>query len=253
VSAGRAAGIARGALLPIVLIVAWEFLARGGVLADGTFSRPSHVAAAIVRGWVDGSLARMTAETVFGAGVGWAIGSAFGIFAGVLIGLVPRVRDTVGLAVELLRPVPPVALIPVALLIFGLGPQLDDGVVAFAVFWPVLVMTAAGVQSVDARFLEVARSLRFDPARRVLLFVLPAAAPRIAVGLRVGAGIALVIAVTTEIIANPRGLGYGVTMASISLQPDAMFADLLWLGVVGVALNAIFEAIERRAFRWTRR
>jgi NitT/TauT family transport system permease protein len=251
-SAKRWAHIARGALLPFVVVAAWELLARGGLLADGTFSRPSHVAVAMLRGVLDGSLARMTVETLSGAGVGWAIGSMLGIAGGVLIGLVPRLRDTVGLAVELLRPVPPVALIPVALLIFGLGPQLDVGVVAFAVFWPVLVMTAAGVRSVDARFLEVARSLRFAAAQRVLLFVLPAAAPRIAVGLRVGAGIALVIAVTTEIIANPRGLGYGVTMASISLQPDVMFADLLWLGVVGVALNAIFEAIERRTFRWTR-
>jgi NitT/TauT family transport system permease protein len=149
--------------------------------------------------------------------------------------------------------VPPVALIPVALLIFGLGPQLDIGMVAFAVFWPVIVMTTSAVGSVDVRYLEVALALRFSPAQRVLRFIIPAAAPRIAVGLRVGAGIALVIAVTTEIIANPLGLGYGVAMASTSLQPDLMFADLLCLGVVGVVLNAMFEAAERRAFAWTRR
>jgi len=115
------------------------------------------------------------------------------------------------------------------------------------------VLTTAGVTSMDARLLEVARALRFSPIERVVQFVLPAASASIAVGLRVAAGLALVVAVTTEIIANPSGIGYGIAFASSTIRPDIMLADLLWLAVIGFAANAVLVAIENRAFGWAKR
>jgi NitT/TauT family transport system permease protein len=151
-----------------------------------------------------------------------------------------------------MRSVPPVALIPVALLAFGLGPKLEILMVAFAVFWPVVIFTAAGARSVDPRLLEVARSLRFSAGERVVRFVLPAASASIAVGVRVAAGIALVVAVTTEIIANPSGIGYGIAFSATTLRPDLMFADLLTLSIIGFGINALLVGIEHRMFGWAR-
>jgi NitT/TauT family transport system permease protein len=248
----RAAKAGRAAVFPLLLLVGWEVLARAHVLPD-SLSRPTTIVAALASTVADGSLWAMAGQTLIGAAAGWALGSLVAIGAGIAIGTTPIVRSVVGPALELMRSVPPVALIPVALLAFGLGPKLEILMVAFAVFWPVVIFTAAGVRSIDARLLEVARALRFSTVQRILQFVLPAASASIAVGLRVAAGLALVVAVTTEIIANPSGLGYGIAFASTALRPDLMFADLFVLALLGFGVNAVLIAAERRLFAWARR
>jgi ABC-type nitrate/sulfonate/bicarbonate transport system permease component len=244
--------VARAAVLPFLIFLCWELLARTHVAPEAA-SRPSSIARALVAQLADGSLLSLTYQTLLAASAGWAIGVVAAIVAGIAIGTLPLVRIIVGPALNLTRSIPPVALIPVALLAFGLGPKLEIVMVAFAVFWPVVLLTAAGVASVDARLLEVARALRFSPAARAVTFILPAASPNIAVAIRLAAGIALVIAVTTEIIASPTGLGNGISFASTTLRPDIMFADLAWLAVIGFAINLGLARIERRTFGWVRR
>lgn len=248
-----ASAVARAAVLPLILLVAWELSVRAGLLPERLVSRPTAVAVALAASAADGTLAQATLLTLAPAAAGWLCGTLIAVAFGLAVGMLPAVRETVGPAVDLLRSVPPVALIPVALLAFGLGPKLEIVLVAFTVFWPVTLMTASAVRSVDARLLEVGRALRFNWYERTVRFVLPAAAPTIAVALRLAAGIALVIAVTTEIIANPSGLGYGIAFASTTLRPDQMFADLVWLAIVGFTINAAFVAVESRAFAWRRR
>ena len=97
---------------------------------------------------------------------------------------------------------------------------------------------------------EVGRMLGLSPARRTLKLALPAAIPGIMVGVRVAAGIAIVVTITTEIVANPRGLGHAMTMASQSLQADLAWATLLWVGIVGWCANAGMLALEQRWLRW---
>jgi len=245
----RLAAVARAAVLPLAIFAVWEVLARAHALPD-SLSRPSAIAGALGGELLDGSLFAMAGQTLVAATAGWLLGSALAIALGIAIGTIKLLRITVGPALELMRSVPPVALIPIALLAFGLGPKLEILMVAFAVFWPVVIFTAGGVRAIDPRMLEVARALRFSPLERALRFVLPAAAQRIAVGLRVGAGIALVVAVTTEIIANPSGIGYGIAFSATTLRPDQTFADLLALAVVGFAINALLVGGERRLFAW---
>ncbi|MGB8266787.1 MAG: ABC transporter permease [Candidatus Velthaea sp.] len=247
----RAAVVGRAAILPLVFFAGWECLARAHVTPD-SLSRPSTIALALAAEFADGSLFTMVGQTLYAAVAGWALGSAMAIAAGVTIGTLPVLRLTVGPALELMRSIPPVALIPVALLAFGLGPKLEILMVAFSVFWPVVIFTTSGVRSIDPRVLEVARALRFSPAERIVRFVLPAASARIAVGLRVAAGIALVVAVTTEIIANPSGIGYGIAFSATTLRPDLMLADLLVLAVLGFGANGLLVALEYRFFGWAR-
>jgi ABC-type nitrate/sulfonate/bicarbonate transport system permease component len=101
-----------------------------------------------------------------------------------------------------------VALIPLALLIYGYGFRMEIAVVAFACFWPLLIITESAVRGIEPRLLEVSRALGFGLAARVFKIVLPAALPRVFVGLRLAAAVSLVVAVTVEITANPIGLGY---------------------------------------------
>ena len=138
-----------------------------------------------------------------------------------------------------MRPIPSVALIPVALVALGFGYRLEIAIVAFACTWPVLLLTRAAVAGVEPRLIEVARALRLSFAARIVKIVVPAALPRIFVAFRLAAGVSLIVAVTVEIAVNPLGLGAGVMTAGQALRPELMLAYLLWIGIVGFALNAM--------------
>jgi NitT/TauT family transport system permease protein len=241
---------ALGTVLPLSVALLWEGLARGGVLSEDGFSRPTRIVAAGWHALVDGSLLRQTGETFSAAALGLALAAVSGIAAGVLLGMSRRLQRVVGPTVEALRPVPSVALIPLALLIFGFSRTMSAAVAAFACFWPILIFTSAAVRGIEPRLIEVGRMMGFSLLQRSLKLALPAALPEVMVGVRTAAGIAIVVTVTTEIVTNPRGLGFGMTVASQSLQPDLAWATLLWIGVVAWLLNAATLRLERRWLAW---
>ncbi len=237
----------RGALIPVMLVVLWESLSHAGVLPMDTLSRPSLIAVAGANGLMDGSILKSTWQTIEAAMFGFLIAMMLGVFCGVILGLSRRLEAIVGPSVDALRPVPAVALIPLSLLLFGFGLNLEAAVVAFACVWPILLVTIAAVHGIEPRLLEVARALQMPFGARLRKIILPAALGRISVGLRVAISISLVVAVTVEIVVNPRGLGYGMIIAQQTLKPELMYAQLLWLGALGWAMNA---ALEKAVSRW---
>lgn len=229
--------LARGLVIPVAALAGWELASRLGLLPMDTFSRPSDVVVAGLSIMADGSLLRATAETLQAALAGLGVAIAFGVPLGMVIGLSAGTRLMAGPTLDALRPVPPVALIPLALLVFGFGVSMEASVVGFASVWSVMIATTAAVRSMEARLAEVAQALELSRWSYMIKIVLPAALARIAVGVRVAVGIALVVAVTVEIVVNPRGLGYGMIIAQQSLRPDLMYAQLFWIGFVGWAIN----------------
>jgi NitT/TauT family transport system permease protein len=151
-------------------------------------------------------------------------------------------------SIEAFRPIPSVALIPVAMLVYGFGYRMEIAIVAFATTWPMLLFTRAAVGSIEPRLVEVSRALGFGTLARVWKIILPAALPRIFMAFRLAVGIALIVAVTVEIAANPYGLGYAMMVAQQSLRPALMFAILIWIGLVGWLLNALMIWAQRRLF-----
>jgi NitT/TauT family transport system permease protein len=239
-----------GGIVPAGVAALWELLSRAGVLSEDGFSRPSRWLAAGWHALADGSLLQQTGETFSAAALALGIAAAAGISCGTLLGLSRPLERAATLTIDVLRPVPSVALIPLSLLVFGFSRSMSAAVAAFASFWPILITTATAVRGIDPRLIEVGRVLGFSRARRILKLALPAAVPGIMVGVRVAAGIAIVVTITTEIVSNPRGLGYAMTMASQSLQADLAWATLLWVGVVGWAANASMLRLEQRWLRW---
>jgi NitT/TauT family transport system permease protein len=234
---------ARGAILPLLIVAAWEAGSRADYLPMDSFSRPSHIALAFLHGMGDGSILLATWQTFEAALTGFAVAALAGILCGVVLGLSPRLERVVGPSIDALRPIPSVALIPLALLLFGFGLTMEASVVAFACFWPILLMTTAAVRGIEPRLLDVARSLQLSFISQMKKIILPAALGRITVGLRLALAISLVVAVTVEIVLNPRGLGYSMIGAQQALRSDLMYAELLWLGVVGWLLNYLLRRI----------
>jgi ABC-type nitrate/sulfonate/bicarbonate transport system permease component len=245
----RGKDIARGAAVPLLLLALLEGYARGPGRNSDAIAAPSAAALAFGRALADGSLLQATAFTLWSAAVGLAIALVAGTLVGVWLGLSRRAGAWGFLTVEVLRPVPSVALIPLSMLVFGFGLRMESAVVAFAAFWPMLVLAQAAARQVDPRLLEVADALQLSPAARLVKIVLPAMLARMFVALRLGVAIALVVAVTVEIAANPHGMGYSMMLAQQSLDPPLMIAWLFWIAVVGYLVNLLALLLERRVAR----
>lgn len=239
--------LAKAFAIPAALVALAEiWLSQPG--ATDSLAPPSRAALAFVEAAGDGTLALATGQTLAAAFGGLAVGAGVGLTLGFVIGLSRRAVAVTTPAIELFRPIPSVALIPLAMLVFGFGYRMQWSIVAFATFWPCLILAQAAASQIEPRLLEVARVIGLSPAQRLFKIVLPAALPRIFVALRLSAGFALVVAVTVEIAANPQGLGYMMMMAQQSFRPELMVASLVWIGLVGWSVNAGLNALEARLF-----
>lgn len=245
----RALGWLRGAAVPAVLLLALELYTRTLAANSDALAPPSAALRAFGRALADGSLLAGTGFTLASALLGLLVGGGLGVLAGVGLGLSQRAARVSFLSIEVLRPVPSVALIPLAMLIWGFGLRMELAVVAFATFWPLLVLAQAAAQQVEPQLLEVARALQLSRRATLAKVVLPAMVPRLFVALRLGVTIALVVAVTVEIAANPHGMGYAMSLAQQSLDPAGMLAWLLWIAVIGAAINAAMLWLQRRVAR----
>ncbi|MGI6854701.1 ABC transporter permease [Mesorhizobium sp. 1B3] len=235
-------------VLPVALLVAAEAAVRISGTTSQAIAAPTAVAVALAEALMDGSLLAATRDTLFGAFAGLALGSVLGLALGILLGLVKPLDRLMEITIEAVRPIPSVAVIPIAMLALGFGYGMEIAIVAFACLWPMLILSRSAITGIEPRLLEVARALRLSLLQRVFKIVLPAALPRIIVAFRLAAGIALVVAVTVEIAANPLGLGYGILIAQQSLRPELMLAYLLWIGVVGLLVNALLAWGQGRLF-----
>lgn len=238
----------KGAVVPVALLLLAEAACRVFGVRSDSLAAPSEAVMALGKALADGTLLGWTAETMGAALAGLGLGAGSGVLVAAAIGLSPAVSRLLRLPIEFLRPIPSIALLPLALLAFGFGFRLEIAIVAFATFWPTVIVGGAAIAAVDPQLIEVARVLRLGWAARVWKVVLPAALPRLFVALRLAAGVALIVAVTVEIALNPLGLGFAMMQAQQMLQPALMFAVLIWVGVLGWALNAVLLLVQRRAF-----
>jgi NitT/TauT family transport system permease protein len=244
----RLAAVLRGIAFPLGLVVIAQIAAMVSHLQSDTLASPAAALVAGAHAFADGSILIATVQTLANAFGGLALGGSIGLLFGILLGSVVLADRLMEFSVEALRPIPSVALIPVAMLIFGFGFRMEIAIVSFASFWPVLILTRNAVANVDVALYDVARVLRLTPLARTVKIVLPAALPRIFVAFRLAAGIALTVAVTVEVSTNPLGLGYGMMLAEQSLHPELMLAYLLWIGIIGWGLNFAITNAQRRLF-----
>lgn len=182
--------------------------------------------------------------------LGLAVASSAAVAVGLVIGLVPVLRAATASTIEFLRPIPAVALIPLAVLTFGTGRESTLMLVIYATFWQVLIQVLAGVQDVDPIARDTARSFRFSRATTVVRVVWPTTLPYAVTGLRLGANVALILTITGELIIGTPGLGRELSLAQQSAQYPTMYAVVIVTGFLGAALNLLTRRAERRALHW---
>jgi len=235
----------RSFVVPATGLAIWE-LATGLRLVDLEFiSRPSRILIAWISGLADGSFLYATWQTLEAALFGIAIALVVGVLLGIFLGLSKFAELISRPSLEGLRSIPSIAFAPLSLLLFGFGLPMEGLIVAYACLWPILITTISAVRNIEPRLIEIASALEMSPVQRVVKIIIPAVLSRVLVGLRTAAGFALVVAVTVEILINPRGLGYGLIIAQQSLQLDVMYAYLLWLALLGLCVNALVGLADR--------
>jgi sulfonate transport system permease protein len=232
-----------GTLTLLALIAGWEALVRSGAVQFDYLPAPSAILVAAGALLASGQLIGDAVHTVIAALSGWLIACGLGIALGVALGLSRPMRRYSMASVEVLRPLPGIAFAPVAILIFGFSIQTELLIIVYPTVWPVLINTIGGVASVGARLNDVGRTLQLGRMQTVRKIVLPAALPTILVGARLSLGLALVMAIIAEMVGNPAGLGYAVVREQQALQPENMFAYVIFIGLLGIALNASLVAL----------
>lgn len=239
----------QGFVLPALGLALLELWARTVGRHSEALAAPSAAALAWLASLSDGSLWEASAFTLGSAVLGLALAAGIGVPLGAWLGLSPTAARLGFISIEAVRPVPSVALIPLAMLVFGFGLSMQVSVVAFACVWPMLLQTQAAVRQIEPHWLSVSHALGFGPWRRFASIIVPAIVPRLFTALRLSMAVALVVAVTVELAANPHGMGYAMLIAQQTLAPAGMLGWLIWIGLVGMGLNAATLALQRAVER----
>ncbi len=237
-------------LLALLAVVCWELLVRVGSIPEVFFPAPSAVVAALFRSVSSGEMPSHLGATLARVGPGLIAGGLAGLLAGLLIGGSPRVRAVADPFVAAFHPIPKLALLPLFMVVLGIGEAPKIVLVAVAAFFPMLINTAAGVRQINPVHLEVARNYGAGKMTVLRRVILPASLPMTLAGLRLSANLALVITIAVEMISSETGLGALVWLAWQLLRVELLYAALLVTALLGIGLNASLRRLELRLAPW---
>jgi ABC-type nitrate/sulfonate/bicarbonate transport system permease component len=241
-----------GIIFLTTLLAAWEFATWAEWLNPLIAPAPSKILGLFSDLMISGQIPMQIIVSMKRALTGYLLAAAVFITLGVFMGLSQRIYRLFEVIVEMLRPVPPPVVIPVALLIFGLGDEMKIFVIFFSCAWPMLLNTIDGVRGVDWVLLNTAKTFGLSRAQIIWRVILPASSPQIMTGLRVSLPIMLILVVISEMIGSTDGIGYFVLDSQRRFKVAQMYAGMLALAIFGYALNQLFNLIQRALLPWQR-
>jgi ABC-type nitrate/sulfonate/bicarbonate transport system permease component len=236
----------------IIFVLAWEAFSRSGYINRELFPPPSTVSVALTDLIRTGEYLDDIKWSVLRAVLGFALGAFLGILIGVLTGRIPFVNRSLTPLIQIFRPIPSIAFVPLAIVWFGLGEQSKIFLVMWGVFFPVWINTFLGVTSVENTYIWAAKSLGAPDRRIMIEVVLPAALPLIVAGMRVGVALAFLNLVAAEMAGAYVGLGYRVGASHMVFRIDQMITGIIGLGVLGALSDRVFAYLVKRFVPWYR-
>jgi sulfonate transport system permease protein len=237
-------------VVPLGLLALWWWTSK-----DSTtfyYPRLSRVVDSLQEDWLVEQVGSDLLPSLGRFTTGYLIAVVGGIGFGTLIGLAPRVRRASQPVIEFLRSIPPPLMVPFALVVLGIGNDSKIAVIALGSVWPVLLNTIDGVRGADPLMLDMARSFGLDRRTQVTRVILPAASPKVAVGMRTALSVGLILMIISEMQGSTNGLGFQVRTAQRSFDTAGTYAGVIVIGVVGLVLNLGFILAESWIMRWHR-
>jgi NitT/TauT family transport system permease protein len=258
-----------GAIVPVSLILVWQILASVGFVNQHILPSPFAVFIRWVayllpvepfgesgKSWIlwalSGELITDSIGSLFRVAAGFLIGGGLALPLGLVMGSSPIAFSLLNPLTQILRPIPPIAYIPLAILWFGLGNPPAIFLITIGAFFPVLVNTIAGVRNVDGIYLRAARNLGANQSTLFLRVILPAAVPYILSGVRIGIGTAFIVVIVSEMIAVNNGLGFRILEAREYFWSDKIIAGMITIGLLGLFLDMAVSRLNAHLLRWHR-
>lgn len=233
---------------PLLLLAVWWIWSEG---ANSFYFPPlSDILVEFRELWLFDRLGSDVAPSLLRATLGFAAACSVAVTGGLLLGLSPLARRVAMPVVDFVRAIPAPALIPFAILVFGVGDAMKIFIIALVCTFPILLNTIDGVRGIDSTLADTARMFGLTGWGRVRSVILPAAAPRVFAGMRTSLSLALILMVVSEMVASTNGIGFFVLQSQRSFAIPEMWAGILLIGLLGFALNAAFVSVERRVLSW---
>jgi NitT/TauT family transport system permease protein len=261
--------IGEGAIVPVVVIALWQAASGMGYINPQVLPSPL----AVVQKWIEyllplqpydpaasswlawafsGELIGDTLSSMYRVLVGFAVGAGLALPFGLVMGSSQRMYAWLNPLLQVLRPIPPIAYIPLAILWFGLGNAPAVLQIALGAFFPVLMNTIAGVRQVDGIYVRAARNLGVSQRTMFVRVMLPAAVPYILSGVRIGIGTAFIVVIVSEMIAVNNGLGFRILEAREYFWSDKIVAGMISIGLLGLAIDIGMNKLNNHLLRWHR-
>lgn len=256
-------------IMPTIVLLMWQMLAISGWIQPTILPSP----VAVVVRWFDyflpyeaynpetsnwlmwslsGELLHDAWASIYRVIIGFLIGALLALPLGLWVGSSKIGNDLMNPLIQFLRPIPPIAYIPLAMLWFGLGNPPAFFLISIGAFFPILINTIAGVRNVDGIYILAARNLGAGQATMFRRIILPAATPYILTGMRVGIGTAFICVIVAEMIAVNSGVGYRILEAREYMWSDKVIAGMFTIGFLGLVIDLCMDRLNRRLLRWHR-
>jgi ABC-type nitrate/sulfonate/bicarbonate transport system permease component len=246
----RRLGVVLEVLVPIALLGLWALWSAG----SETFYYPplTEILETFNETWVFERVSSDVVPSLLRLSAGYAVAVVVAIAVGIPLGLNDTARRAAAPIVEFLRAIPPPALLPLAIVVVGVGNTMKVLIIGFVCLWPVLLNTIDGIRGIEPTLNDTARVYGVRGLTRLRLITLPAAAPQIFAGMRTSLSLAVILMVISEMVASTNGIGFFVLQSQRSFAIPEMWSGILLLGILGYVLNVLFVLVERRVLAWHR-
>jgi ABC-type nitrate/sulfonate/bicarbonate transport system permease component len=238
------------AVVLLLIIGLWQLGSNAGVIPQAFFPGPDRTFETLSDQLWTEEFWLAFSETIRRMFFGFVLASVLGVALGAALGSSATLREFLEPTLELIRPLPASAVIPVFVLMFGLNERMIVAVIAFGSVWPALLGTMHGFKTVEPRLYEVSRILKLSRLEMIWKIALPNSLPDIFAGLRLALTVSLILAVVTEMLSGADGLGHNIILAARSFRSADLFAGIIVLGAIGYLTNVVLERVERHVLRW---
>ncbi len=232
------------------MLLIWETAARAGLISRLFFPAPSIILSALARMTISGKLAVDLGWTLYRMLLGLASGGSLGLALGLLIGWSPVAHRLTGPLIAAIHPMPKLALLPLVLILFGIGERSKVVLIALTAFFPMLVNSMAGVQQIDALTWEVARHYQARGWALLRRVIWPGSRPLVWVGIRLAVNMALLMTTAVELVTARQGLGAAIWLAWQTLRVEELYATLIIIALLGLGTNWVIEQLSACLIPW---
>ncbi|MFC1753972.1 ABC transporter permease [Thermoproteota archaeon] len=233
-----------------LFVILWGIVSRAEIVNPGLFPAPEQATSALIEMMHNGELAADTAASVARLFLGFIFGSVLGIIVGLLTGENRFFEGSAGQLMHFLRFIPPLALVPLAIIWLGIGEISKVGLILWAVFFPVWLSTFIGVRNVKDKHVWAARSLGANNFKVLKEVIIPSCVPFIITGARIGLGIGFSVLIAAEMAGSFSGLGFRIAVSHLLFRVDKMVVDIIILGLIGIIADRIFVWLTKIFIPW---